>query len=266
VTEHVNATADTSRHALALRAEANLCAAIRVWASAAEGGDVLDDRGVVGLRVNAPLRAFNQAVLTEPGTAAKDYALAARWLSGRPRIRIRLREELAEGLGNAVTAAGMEPRGGIPSLALAALSTVHALEVEDTVIRRVDESNLRDHVAIVTEAFDWEDDVLATVFTPRLVHDASWRAYVAYAGREPVATAQLVVSGGVGGLYYVGTREAWRGKGLGEAVTRHAVGDAASLGCDAATLQASPFGYPVYRRIGFEDVAYYRTYVSPDPH
>jgi hypothetical protein len=30
-----------------------------------------------------------------------------------------------------------------------------------------------------------------------------------------------------------------------------------------ASLQASPAGYPVYIRLGFKDVAYYKTYARP---
>jgi ribosomal protein S18 acetylase RimI-like enzyme len=113
----------------------------------------------------------------------------------------------------------------------------------------------------VQEAFDWEDRALATVFTPRLLDDPYWHAYVAYSDGEPAATTQLIVADGVAGLYYVGTRAAWRSRGLGEAVTRHAVRSGAAPGCDVATLQASPVGYPVYKKIGFRDVAYYQTFV-----
>jgi len=151
--------------------------------------------------------------------------------------------------------------GGIPSLALTRLTEIEPLEIEGLEIRPVDETNLPQHVAIVEEAFGWEPDALATVFTRGRLLDPGWRAYVAYVNGEPAATTQLVVEGAVAGLYYVGTRAAHRGRGLGEAITRHAVRAGAALGCDIATLQASPAGYPVYKRIGFRDVAYYQTFV-----
>jgi ribosomal protein S18 acetylase RimI-like enzyme len=149
-------------------------------------------------------------------------------------------------------------------LALTRLTEVEPLEFEGLEMHPVDETNLRDHVAIVEEAFGWEPDALTTVFTPARLLDPAWRAYVAYVKGEPAATTQLVVDGAVAGLYYVGTRAAYRGRGLGEAVTRHAVRAGAALGCDIASLQASPAGYPVYQRIGFRDVAYYQTFVPMD--
>ena len=39
------------------------------------------------------------------------------------------------------------------------------------------------------------------------------------------------------------------------------IGASRGLGCAMASLQASPMGLPVYERIGFEQVADYRTYV-----
>jgi ribosomal protein S18 acetylase RimI-like enzyme len=249
---------------LTLRAEANLAAAIRVWATAAEGGELLESPGLIALRVDAPLRAFNQAILLDRESVARDLGTAAAWFDDRPRFRIRLREELVRGQEAPVAAAGLTSHGGIPSLALAPISAVEASDIPGVVIRSVDETNLSDHVSVVQGAFDWEDRALATVFTTRLLHDPAWHAYVAYMDGEPAATAQLVVAGAVAGLYYIGTRAGFRSRGFGEAVTRHAIHHGAALGCEMASLQASPAGYPVYKRIGFEDVAYYRTYVGVD--
>jgi hypothetical protein len=49
----------------------------------------------------------------------------------------------------------------------------------------------------------------------------------------------------------------------GEAVTARAMLEGWARGCDMASLQASPAGYPVYIRLGFKDVAYYKTYARP---
>jgi ribosomal protein S18 acetylase RimI-like enzyme len=249
---------------LALRAENNLLAAIRVWASAAVGGELLDDSGVLGMRVDAPLRAFNQAIFSDREVVNRSLATVADWFRDRPRYRIRLRDHLVPGNEPSFSRCRLVEHGGIPSLALAPIGDTEPLAIDGVEIRPVDESNLRDHVDVVQEAFDWETSVLETVFTERLPRDSAWHAYVAYIDGQAAATTQLVVSEEVAGLYYVGTREAFRGRGLGEAVTRHAVRQGADLGCDMASLQASPQGYPVYKRIGFKDVAYYVTFVGSD--
>jgi GNAT superfamily N-acetyltransferase len=45
-----------------------------------------------------------------------------------------------------------------------------------------------------------------------------------------------------------------RGDGLAGKLLAHALADAAERGCTSSTLIATKLGYPVYRRLGFEDV------------
>jgi len=71
---------------------------------------------------------------------------------------------------------------------------------------------------------------------------------------EPVACAQLLVSHGMAGVYYVGTLEAARGRGLGELVTREVTNRGFERGAPFVGLQASPMGEPIYRRMGYRDL------------
>jgi ribosomal protein S18 acetylase RimI-like enzyme len=71
---------------------------------------------------------------------------------------------------------------------------------------------------------------------------------------EVVACAQLVLSHGIGGVYYVGTLEAARGRGLGELVTRAVTNRGFERGVRAVGLQASPMGEAIYRRMGYRDL------------
>jgi GNAT superfamily N-acetyltransferase len=79
---------------------------------------------------------------------------------------------------------------------------------------------------------------------------------------EPAATALAVLSHGIAGVYWVGTTEPHRGRGLGEACTR-AVGNAAfARGAPAVTLQATRQGEPIYRRMGYREITRYTWYVD----
>ncbi len=71
---------------------------------------------------------------------------------------------------------------------------------------------------------------------------------------EPVATASLYLGAGVAGLYNVATVEAARGRGYGTALTTAALSAARDLGYRAGILQATEMGYPVYARLGFQDL------------
>jgi hypothetical protein len=71
---------------------------------------------------------------------------------------------------------------------------------------------------------------------------------------EPVACAQLLLSHGMGGVYYVGTLEAARARGLGELVTAAVTNRGFERGAAFVGLQASPMGEAIYRRMGYRDL------------
>ena len=158
---------------------------------------------------------------------------------------------------------GLERRGGIPSLALRPLRA-QPLDSPLTVRRVEDAESLRHHTEVVAEAFEWSPDVLARIFTPRLLDTPDWRGYVGYLDGRPVASSQLVLTDGVAGVYYVATVEDARRRGFGEAMTRHALNEGVAARCPMASLQASPMGEPIYLRMGFERCGYYRTYVPEE--
>jgi predicted GNAT family acetyltransferase len=76
-----------------------------------------------------------------------------------------------------------------------------------------------------------------------------------------VAAAQTLLSHGIAGVYWVGTVDDARGRGLGEAVTRAVTNAAFDLGARANTLQASIMGEPIYRRMGYETLYSYHSLV-----
>jgi ribosomal protein S18 acetylase RimI-like enzyme len=90
-------------------------------------------------------------------------------------------------------------------------------------------------------------------------------AFIAYLEEEPVSIAMTIVSDGVAGIYWVGSLERARGKGLGRAVTAAATNAGFELGADLASLQASPMGKPIYEAMGYETLFDYRLYMSPPP-
>jgi predicted acetyltransferase len=80
-----------------------------------------------------------------------------------------------------------------------------------------------------------------------------------------VATATLVPSTGVAGIYNVATLPEARGQGIGAAMTATVLRAGRDLGCHTAILIASELGEPVYRRVGFEECCRVGEYVwQPD--
>jgi hypothetical protein len=86
-------------------------------------------------------------------------------------------------------------------------------------------------------------------------------AVVAYKDNKPVSCALALLSHGIAGVYYVGTVETARGMGLAEQCVR-AVGNAAiKFGARCVILQASIYGEPVYKRMGYQESTRYLRYL-----
>lgn len=247
---------------LALRAEENLLAFAEAWALAS-GGERWHRDGMLVVASGAPMRAFNNVVITDVTPRLRGNlceAIGAFARRGVP-FRVRLRDALAPGAADALSASGLALQGRIPCLVMSPIVDSGAPPAVE--IRPVeDAATLRHHVEVVAGAFGWQPDRLAEVFTERLLEDGRWRGYVGYADGRPVASSQLMLSDGSAGIYYVGTLEAYRRRGYGEALTWHAVREAARAGCDSVSLQASPMGLPIYERMGFRTIGAYDGFVQ----
>jgi ribosomal protein S18 acetylase RimI-like enzyme len=91
-------------------------------------------------------------------------------------------------------------------------------------------------------------------------------AFLARRDVRPVGIAMTIVSHGVAGIYWVGCTEEARGRGLGWSVTAAAVNAGFEMGAGISSLQASPMGESLYRRMGFETIYDYRLYLCPQPN
>jgi GNAT superfamily N-acetyltransferase len=90
-------------------------------------------------------------------------------------------------------------------------------------------------------------------------------AFLVHLDGEPAAIAMTIVNNGVAGIYWVGTLETARGKGLGRAVTAAATNAGLALGAELASLQASPMGRPIYEAMGYEAIFDYRLLMASPP-
>jgi GNAT superfamily N-acetyltransferase len=230
------------------------------WAAAAEGGWTRRDRGILAVGCAAGQRSFNQIIVTSSDLDPGALREAISWYEPNGgHFRLRLRGELNDAVRETVEAAGLERRGEIPTMTFTGVLPP-GRETTLRIERVADERTLADHVLVVAESFDWPANDLGHVFTARLLGEPDFAAWVGYEGDVAVASSQLVVHGGVAGLYYVGTVQESRRKGNGEAIVRAAIAEGLARGCDLVCLQASPLGRPVYERLGFDVIGEYVTY------
>ena len=77
-----------------------------------------------------------------------------------------------------------------------------------------------------------------------------------------MAVSSLVMAGDLAGIYAVATLPDARGRGIGTAMTLHAMAEGKRRGAEAAVLQATDMGKPVYEKIGFSTAYDYELYLQ----
>ncbi len=141
---------------------------------------------------------------------------------------------------------------------------------DDVEIRMVtDKSGAQDYADVVGPAYvslGGPEDANRSHFSgpSALLTGPHLQSAVAYLDGAPVSCAQILLSHGIAGVYWVGSLEAARGRGIAEAVTRHVTNLGFDLGAADVQLQASPMGEPIYRRMGYQD-AYRREFFLAAP-
>ncbi|MGQ0805334.1 MAG: GNAT family N-acetyltransferase [Actinomycetota bacterium] len=90
-------------------------------------------------------------------------------------------------------------------------------------------------------------------------------AFVADLDGKPAGAAMAMLTHGIAGIFWVGTVEAARGKGIAEACMRVVTNWGFDAGAPNVQLQASPMGEPIYRRMGYEDLYRYDFWLCPGP-
>jgi GNAT superfamily N-acetyltransferase len=117
-----------------------------------------------------------------------------------------------------------------------------------------DEKSVQDCAEAIVNGYgfppDWKG--ITIDFLLGLGLEGPYRSYLAYQEGKPVSTAAIFFGQEVAGIYTVATVPEARGKGFGAAVTLAPLLEARNLGYRVGILQASEMGFPVYKRLGFE--------------
>lgn len=235
----------------------------RDWMSFIDAGDVLERDGVLSVRSGALVPSLNIAFVTRkldhPG---EDLAAAVRYFDDRNQpFIIRVREGVDPSAERVAEELGFPYSDTVPGMTLHPISDPPPLPIALEITTVEDERGLEDFILVNAEAFGMPAEAMSQLLTMRFIEDPGWRAYVGAVEGQPVAASMLQLDGDIAGVYFVGTRNDFRKRGLGGAMTWHAVREGAEAGCTVATLQASDMGKPVYERMGFRVVAGYRTFV-----
>lgn len=160
---------------------------------------------------------------------------------------------------------GFAPHDGMPAMAvdIARLpETTLPRGYEFVRVRGRDE----DDAAAWVEAFAAGYELplaVAKAFEPRGSDwpDEPMQFFAVRKGAKTAGTSVMYLADGLAGVYCVATVPDERGRGLGAYATAEPLRGARKLGYGVGVLQSSAAGYPVYRRLGFEDFGAVSLYI-----
>ncbi len=110
-----------------------------------------------------------------------------------------------------------------------------------------------DFCQITSVCFGIPFSTSAAIYNSPKTWETGFSAHIAYRRGRAVATAATSAAAGAVGLYSIATLPDHQGRGIGEAVTRHAV-ECARPQDRPLVLQATAQGGALYRRLGFREV------------
>jgi GNAT superfamily N-acetyltransferase len=96
--------------------------------------------------------------------------------------------------------------------------------------------------------------------------DRHGKLYMGYLNGSPVATSRLHIGAGAVGLYWVTVIPEARGKGIGTQMSIRPLKDGLDAGYKLGVLDATEMGYPVYKKMSFEEYFKSPVYIwMPNP-
>jgi GNAT superfamily N-acetyltransferase len=174
-----------------------------------------------------------------------------------------------DNLGALLEQHGLQPAGNVPGMAIDLAAVADKPEpVPNFALQRVSNAEMQTlwaRIVAVGTGFP-EAATAALVRLEASLGDLQYQAQLRYIGwldGTPVATAAMVLDSGVAGIYAVATLPEARRKGIGRHMTVRPLLEARQMGYHVGILQASPMGYPVYQKIGFQNVCEYKLYFQP---
>jgi len=211
--------------------------------------------GLTIASANTSLPTFNAAFLTSPGRWEQQVATARSYFAARQRPGVLVVcEDWLDEEARAVIAASAA-KSDMRLTGMAADSLVDPLrELPELVFRRVEDEDTRLALADMNSLsygmpVDWGREAVGK--------DQHWGGtnfgHIGYLNDQPVTAAATLALGGVLYVAWVATLPSHRQRGYAEAVMRHSLAEARrTTGIQRSALHATPAGYPIYLRMGFQ--------------
>jgi GNAT superfamily N-acetyltransferase len=263
VVGNVTAGGDTERERLQALAR-SAAEGFRSLSMSASGGSSDDVGGVTCWYSASYVPVFNGAAILEPEQINADTLGAVeqyfKW-RGRPYSVMCLDTLVphAEGL---FARHGYSAYDTMPAMWLDGAPMDDPPGSPDVAVSRiVAPGSLATFRTILSEVFRLSMTEVNLVLSERALSVPHTHHYLGIVHGAAVATATLVLSDGVAGVWNVGTMPAYRHRGIAAAMMRHILAEARAMGYSASMLLASDDGTPLYRRLGYRALGMVQVFV-----
>jgi ribosomal protein S18 acetylase RimI-like enzyme len=200
------------------------------------------------------------SIAVEPDLAALDAMAAQVARIGVP-WSILVRAEARDAVAELAARHGLTGSHDVVMMARAAADAV--LPAEDSQIRRVGSATSDVYTAVLAEGFEIPAAVVSSLMSGGVLDAPGFTGYLAEASGRPVATGLGIDSPGMIGVYNIAVAPGARRRGIGRAVTARVMVDGFAVGADAAYLQSSTAGRPLYESMGFQQVDAWPRFTPP---
>lgn len=245
-------------------------ATFRMFTGADPRGKFREDRDATFFVTGFPANTFNGALVLGELADLDDMVRRTREFVTGARVpwSISLREDLADRLRSRMEGQGFRQIDHEPALALLSLDREAPPVPSGLELRRArTPEELAVFLITAMRGFGFPPGVMRPYLRPGvlkvLVQDPRTAWYVGFCDGRPVATSVRSQEGELSYVSMVSTVKGYRNRGFGAAMTWKAVLSGREAGCKVGLLRATKMGEPVYRKMGFVDVATYRTFASP---
>ncbi|MEU4680328.1 GNAT family N-acetyltransferase [Micromonospora sp. NPDC023737] len=147
---------------------------------------------------------------------------------------------------------GLTERSELPMLACAADDLVFRAGAADRkVVHRVGAAESELYTEILTQGFEAPEGTFGELMGGGVLDADPITGYLAEESGRPAGTGLGIVTNGMVGVFNIAVVPSARGRGLGRSITETVLLDGIAAGADAAYLQASAMGRPLYESMGF---------------
>lgn len=238
----------------------NFIGSYRILAEHAEAGAAYDLHDVFAFTTGADASIFNGCIALDEASE-EAFGGALEWLLRRDvPCRVWIHAPAAERLDGVARAYHLD-RQEDPYPGMALHPIPEPPPVPGDIALEVVEDGGEACLFEVYEKIGMSAATVRELFGAGFRTDEDVRMFCGRLEGEPVGTSIAIRTGDVGGVYAVGTAKTARQRGMGTAATWAAIDAVRDWGCHTVVLQSSNMALSIYRRMGFDVVARYVTYL-----